>query len=319
MRAGWALVQGLCCTSRSWAMQNWAQLLPVLQGQFAWQLENARAASFNAIASSHGPSSTAVALSDVSYSAISDAWYWTSTAAAAGGLLAVVRATSASLGAFSEACASLAAVLSVELDILLLPVPGGGMSHVGEKASDSGAATPPRSGAGKSGGAGYQFDVSSVTGPTTSTQCASFVTRRSVLHTLACVMEASSLLPLTGDVFQPVHVRLLGSAILAVSGGLVGIHLPTVEALGSADDATGGVNVTVGQLMPAFLPSAHGSAPASSTFLLASALADSAIPETSFERACLFGADAVLGRGMGELSDPNVPASLRAALSATVL
>lgn len=312
-RAGWALVQGLCCSSRSWAISKWSTVLPLLHAQLVWQLEQVRSSSFQSAAALLGSSSaTAVPISDVPYAAVTDAWQWIATAGSATALLSLVRCVAPVIRGYRAACDTLAAVLAVAVELLLAPVPASASST--DRISDSSPATPPRAAASKST-LGFAFDSSVVPGPSTPAQCAAYMMRRSALQLAAAVLESASLLPIATEAFKQLAIPLSGVSVLLVSGGLVSLQLPVVEALAN-EEVELSSSVAVGVLMPAFsstpLP-AGASAP-----LIANVLADSALPELSFARTCLYGSDAVLTRGMGEAADPNLPPSLQALLSSTV-
>jgi hypothetical protein len=105
---------------------------------------------------------------------------------------------------------------------------------------------------------------------------ASFVIRRAVLQLASCVLEAGALLPLLAVPLLPCHGGLSNVAMAALTGGLLGVHVASFDAVA---ESKVGSSAAVG----------HVTAPPSS--MLTACLTESAVPEVGLS-TCHYAADA---------------------------
>ncbi len=307
-RAGWTLLQGLCCLGPGWVSRHWGALCTLLHCELAWQLEECRAATAgttDAGGGGGGGSASSGSGDGGSHTGVVDAWRWTITASACGTLLAVVRVLADSVHRFDAVARSLASLLDCSLAVLNHAAGARAGATLTAAATCSATADVEGVAAARlASGVITLDDGVAPAGFVTVGAAAAYVARRAVVHTAACVLEAASCLPLATTAFARVHGGLLNAALAALTGGVVGVAAPALEALADGRVASGGGNVGV------------VTAPAAS--VLVAALTESGVPEVSADLLCLFRCDSVLTRGLGEGADPMLGATAQGFLSAHV-
>jgi hypothetical protein len=308
VRAGWALVQGLCSLGRQWVSTNWVDLCLLLHCDLSWQLEECTmaagvspadkpAAAAGAAAAGGTAIVAGAGTGDTTYLGIVEAWRWVATVSAGLAVLAIARCVGHELDQYSGACDGMATLLSIMLRILHMPFPS--QASAGEIVVEDPAAISAR----VLGGTMTPDDASG-TIVFSSVECAcAFVSRRCALQLAACCLESAALLPITCLAFVPTHAQLISVCTASLTGGLLGIDVASFEQLA---EGRGSLHTAVG----------HVAAPAAN--VLVAALNESSVAEVSFERLCIFSADAVLTRGMGEAVDPCVGDTTREVLSSKV-